>query len=184
MSNSPTRPVPRNAEDLVKDYSKLVYSIANQYSNSGVPLEDLRQEGMLGLIKAWESYDPAQGSELTTYATFWIRKYILSAVEMEHHGNHSFDALSPDSLDKVAVDDAPVGNDLAKYLKAFPEIEQMVIIASLAEEKTLKEIAQELGIRVEKARLIKLKALRRLRSVLIQNPGEIPADWKKFSGTR
>lgn len=53
---------------------KLVASIANKFLYTGMPLEDLIQDGNVGLLKAVEKYDWRKGFRFSTYATWWIRQ--------------------------------------------------------------------------------------------------------------
>jgi RNA polymerase primary sigma factor len=55
---------------------KLVVSIAKKYLFSGMPLDDLIQEGNLGLMKAVDRYDWRRGYKFSTYATWWIRQHV------------------------------------------------------------------------------------------------------------
>lgn len=55
---------------------KLVYSISKKYLFSGQPLDDLLQEGNIGLIKAVDRYDWRRGFKFSTYATWWIRQQV------------------------------------------------------------------------------------------------------------
>jgi RNA polymerase primary sigma factor len=55
---------------------KLVYSIAKKYLFSGQPLDDLLQEGNIGLIKAVDRYNWRRGFKFSTYATWWIRQQV------------------------------------------------------------------------------------------------------------
>lgn len=60
---------------------KLVPFWARKYSRRGLPLEDLIQEGNLGLMRAVEKFDPAKGTRFGAYATYWIRQSMLRAVD-------------------------------------------------------------------------------------------------------
>lgn len=71
----------RQARDqMVTSNLKLVLSIAKKYVYSGLPLEDLTQEGNLGLIKAVERYDWRKGFRFSTFAIWWIRQQIGRSV--------------------------------------------------------------------------------------------------------
>ena len=65
---------------LIESNLRLVVSIARRYQHRGLPLDDLIEEGNLGLIHAIEKFDPERGFRLSTYATWWIRQSVERAI--------------------------------------------------------------------------------------------------------
>jgi len=66
---------------MINSNLRLVASNARRYQNQGLPLSDLVQEGMLGLIRASEKFDWRKGFRFSTYATLWIRQAIQRGLE-------------------------------------------------------------------------------------------------------
>jgi RNA polymerase primary sigma factor len=71
---------PEARDHMVKANLRLVVNIARGYLNRGMCLEDLIEEGNLGLMRAVEGYDGAMATRFSTYASFWIKQSIRRAV--------------------------------------------------------------------------------------------------------
>ncbi len=70
----------RARDRMIEHNLRLVVSIAKRYTNRGVELLDLIEEGNLGLIHALDKFEPEKGFRFSTYATWWIRQYIERAI--------------------------------------------------------------------------------------------------------
>ena len=73
--------VKRAKTEMIKANQRLVYHFANKYTNRGVELLDLIQEGNVGLMKAVDKFEYKLGYKFSTYATWWIRQAITRCLE-------------------------------------------------------------------------------------------------------
>jgi RNA polymerase primary sigma factor len=67
-------------EKLIKANCRFVISIAKQFQNRGLPLEDLISEGNIGLINGIDKFEPEKGYHFISYGVWWIRQAIMKAI--------------------------------------------------------------------------------------------------------
>jgi len=70
----------RARDRMVRANLRLVVNIARGYTGKGLTLQDLIEEGNLGLLRAVEGFDPAMGTRFSTYASYWIKQSIKRAL--------------------------------------------------------------------------------------------------------
>src|SRR3954452_15029245 len=116
-------------ELLVNSNLRLVASNARRYQNQGLPLADLVQEGMLGLIRASEKFDWRKGFRFSTYATLWIRQAIQRGLE--------------NSGRTIRL---PV--HVAQRSRKVGRVERELSVR-LGREPTIAELAEEAGLTIE-----------------------------------
>lgn len=117
---------------LVKANLRFVISVAKQYQNQGIPLQDLITEGNIGLIKAAQRFDETKGFKFISYAVWWIRQSILQAI-----AEHSRIVRLP--LNRIA--------HISKVNKIISKIEQ-----DLEKELDMYEIAEACEMSVEEVK--------------------------------
>lgn len=150
-------------EKQLKEIIPLIKKIASNYLNNMITMEELIQEGTLGAYEAFKRFNPDKNVKFSTYATFWIKKYIMKYAQ-DIGGNKELDKKLFAETDKTI--DIPESNFPKKIVISnnFPAIERKILELLFNEEKTLKEISQILKMPRERVRQIKEKALRRLRA--------------------
>jgi RNA polymerase primary sigma factor len=71
----------RAKDEMITANLRLVWFVARRYRGLGVPLEDLVQEGTIGLVRAVERFDHRRGAKFSTFAVWWIRRSVKGALE-------------------------------------------------------------------------------------------------------
>ena len=120
---------------LIQANLRLVVSIAKKYVGQGVLFMDLVQEGSIGLIRAAEKFDYSKNFKFSTYATWWIKQSIIRAI-----ANNSKSIRIP----------VHMADKIRKYKRTF-----ITLANSLGREPTEIEIADKLGMSLNKLRRIK-----------------------------
>jgi RNA polymerase primary sigma factor len=124
----------RAIQALCKANLRFVISVAKKYQGRGLPLSDLIQQGNLGLVTAAIKFDPDQGVKFISYAVWWIRQAILSA--LAHHGrsvrvplNRAAELskiLKARQTLKVTFDREPTSEEIARHLEMNPQTVEML----------------------------------------------------------
>lgn len=147
-----------------EEYLELVEILARRYQKYGLPYEDLFQEGYLGLAEAAGRYDPNKGASFKTYAGFWIKKYMLRALDLEIQDNRQTVSLDEDTSPEPAVEDkAPARERLDIPEGMLKPVEEQILRLFYEDGLDLRQIAQTLNLTRERVRQYKNTALRRLR---------------------
>ena len=156
-------------QELVKRNLKYVITVANKYRGCGLSLQDLIEEGNIGLIQAAKRFDPGRHVKFITYAVWWIRQAILHALA-EQSGTVKLPVKQVGKIFKIDRKQ----NDLTQILEREP---------------TRDEVARDLGYQVEEIESI-MRAYRTHVSLdtplresdstpyleLLENPNTIPYD--------
>jgi RNA polymerase primary sigma factor len=124
---------------MVRANLRLVVNIARNYTGKGLGLQDLIEEGNLGLLRAVEGFDPAMNTRFSTYASYWIKQSIKRALV---------------NTAKTIRIPAYMVELLAKWRRASTKLQE-----ELGRTPTQEEIARSLNLPRKKLNIIK-KAIR------------------------
>ncbi len=125
-------------ERLINCNLRLVVSVARKYQGQGLSMNDLVQEGMLGLIRAAEKFDWRKGFRFSTYATIWIRQALQRGL---------------DNTGRTIRLPAHVAQRARKVERAEREL-----AVKLGEEPSIEHIANETGLTPEEVDLLRSHA--------------------------
>ena len=177
--------------ELIEKNMGYVVTLARQYSCELLTTDDLISEGSIGIIKAAEKYDPSRGKPFVTFAAPYIRHSIEEAIRRV---TGDIPVLSTDEslpvgsknnytlLNVLEDKDAPkadlvfeqnaLSDDLLRVIDVLNEREQVVIKGCFGvdgERMAMAEIGVELGLKRERVRQIRDKALRKLRKASVSS---------------
>lgn len=119
-------------KEMIEANLKLVVSVAKKYTNRGVDLHDLIQEGNKGLMKAVNKFEYKRGFKFSTYATCWIRQTIIRATADQGH------------TIRIPVH---MNETFSKFTR-----EQNRLMQELGRKPTPEEIAERCGTNAERVR--------------------------------
>ena len=158
---------------LVTNHIPLAYAMAWRMKDCGVSLEDLRQEGCLGLCEAAMRYDEDANCSFATYARHWCRKMMFMAI----HRGRTAESLREETLREETDDeDLLRSGQLRRIDDAMqcltPQERQIIrqFYGLGTERRSLTEIANGFGFSKARASTLHLRALRKLEKAFREHP--------------
>lgn len=119
---------------LVMANLRLALKLASENKQFGVPLEDLMNEGVLGLCEAARKYDPAFGVKFSGYAAFWVRAYIWRYIA----SNRRCVRLLGRDARKIAIGMRKTQQRLRQELQGEPEIGQVAAVLGVSVDAVIE----------------------------------------------
>jgi RNA polymerase primary sigma factor len=120
-------------ERMINSNLRLVVSQARRYQGHGLSMEDLVQEGMLGLIRAVEKFDWRRGFKFSTYGTLWIRQAIQRGLQ-----NHGRTIRVPVHVAQRQVKVRKLESELSAKLQREPTDEEIAAVVELPVDEVME----------------------------------------------
>lgn len=161
-----------DCQKLVALHMPLAYAMAWKLKDCGLSLDDLQQESLLGLCEAALRYDEDAGCSFATYASYWCRKMMLTAIRRHRAaGSQPVEQCpEPENEDLLRIGQQQRIDDALQGLSSQEQQFVRLFYGFGTKRLDLMETASTLGISKARASVIHAKALRKLEAALTKRP--------------
>ena len=153
-------------DSYILDNIRYVRWFARKFQSYGLPIEDLIQEGVVGLLKAKKSFDETKGLKFITFARYWV---IAEINEYCNKNKHKFVTYEDQAI--IESKENEINNQIdtelvLEKIKLLDERSQGIIVGHNMEDISYQRLSEIYGVSLERIRQIEKQTCKKIREIL------------------